>query len=507
MSQITVIDTSNVNLSGLGDSIFQNRETLSYINNKYYKSDVTIYIQGYNNVNKVKNCINSVLKYTQGIDYDLILVDNGSVDETFEYFKSIEFDKKTIIRFTKNCGPLLPHLYIGNELFSKYAVFLTDDLVVTSNWLSNMLRIAESDPKIGMVNPMSSNASNYQGVYFDFSDYDEMQEKAAKFNVSNPQKWHERMRLLTLGTLYRKECLYTIGHPITDVGFTHNFADDDITFRVRRAGYKAILAKDTWIHHDDNKLNPTIEQAIKINRDLDIGRENFKTKYFGIDAWDDVNNFINEYIGELKPVASDDGDRILGIDVRCGTPVLEIKNYLRSFDIFDAECFAFTTAGKYFLDLQTVCGADNVYCGDINTFPSYFDRSSFDQIVIGEEVNTYIDPFRVIKNAFELLKDNGQLFFSVKNTLNMYALIYAAGGTDIRNPVHAVNYTAEEFLSRLLQEGYDASFIAAGYMDPRTISSEMTEMTESILKKLAVKEINETMFRLKSERFYFTIRK
>lgn len=507
MSEIIEINTDNIQIKENSELINKTRQIMAAYDLNGNNSDVTIYIQAYNGLQKTKNCVESVLEYTKDANYDLILVDNGSTDGTFDYFKSVPYEKKRILHFTKNCGSPLPWMFVSTGMLSRYVVMLNNDIIVTTNWLSNLIKVAESDERIGMVNPVSSNTSNYQGVFFDFANYNEMQKKAAQFNISNSKKWHERLRLITLGTLFRKECLCAIGLPLFDIGFSHNFGDDDIAFRIRRAGYKAMLAKDTWVHHDDVKNNLTIEEAIKINRDLDVGRKNFKTKYFGIDAWDDVNNFINEYIGELKPVTSDDGDRVLGIDVRCGTPVLEIKNYLRNFDIFDAECFAFTTAGKYFLDLQTVCGADNVYCGDINTFPSYFERSSFNQIVIGEEVNTYIDPFRVIKNAVELLKDNGQLFFSVKNTLNMYALIYAAGGTDIRNPVHAVNYTAEEFLSRLLQEGYDASFIAAGYLEPRTISSEVTEKVKSILKKLNVKEINETMLRLKSERFYFTIRK
>lgn len=507
MSEIIEINTDNIHIEENSELINKTRQIMAAYDLNGNNSDVTIYIQAYNGLGKTKNCVESVLENTKDVNYDLLLADNGSTDGTFDYFKSVPYEKKRILHFTKNCGSPLPWMFVSVGMLSRYVVMLNNDIVVTKNWLSNLLKVAESDERIGMVNPVSSNTSNYQGVLLDFANYDEMQKKAAQFNISNSKKWHERLRLITLGTLFRKECLCAIGLPLFDVGFSHNFGDDDIAFRVRRAGYKAFLAKDTWVHHDDVKKNLTIDQAIKINRDLEIGRENFKTKYFGIDAWSDVNNYINDYIGELSPIQTNDKDKVLGIDVRCGTPILEIKNYLKHFDIFNTECFAFTTKGKYFLDLQTVCGTDNVFCGNIDYFSSCFDKKSFDQIVIGEDVNTYSDPFKVINNAFDLLKDNGQLFFSVQNSMNIFALLYATGNTNINNTVHAINYTAEEFLSQLLQKQYNARFIAAGYIEPDKISKEISEQTERILQKLSVKEMNETMFRLKAERFYYSIRK
>lgn len=507
MYDIIEINTDNIPDIIEGSSLLDTRSSFAISDYGEKNSEVTIWIQAYNNIEKTRNCIESVLKYTKDIDYDLLLIDNGSTDGTFEYFKSIDFEKKTIIHITKNKGPFLPQCFLNISLISKYYIALTNDMIVTSNWLNNLLRIVKSDDKIGMVNPVSSNVSNLQNIDFAFTDFDDMQKKAAKFNVSDPKKWHERLRLITLGALYKKECLLAIGLPISDVGFAHNFSDDDITFRVRRAGYKAILAGDTWVHHDDDKKNLPIEKAVQIQKDLNIGRENFRDKYFGIDAWDDVNNFIPHFLQVLKQPSSNEKPSVLGIDTRCGTPVLEIKNHLRSYNIFDADCYAYTTDGKYVIDLQTFCGANRVFAGEINRFRDHFDTETLDYIVVGNDINTYNDPFNIIKSAFDLLKKGGQLFISLQNVNNIFEFLYSIGHVKVQNPVHALNYTVEEFLGKLQQKGYNARFISASYFSNTVVSESLAKSVYDVLKMLSVKELEETIFRLRAERFYYVIEK
>lgn len=449
MSKIIDIDTRKYTISNSCNSLYENRSIYSSISDKEYNSDVTICIQGYNKIEKTKRCVESVLKYTSGIDFDMILIDNGSNDGTYEYFMSIDFEKKTIMRFTKNCGALMPQFHLGYNFFSRYVVFLADDMVVTANWLENMLKIADSDDRIGLVNPVSSNVSNCQEVNFKFTNYEEMQNIVSEYNKSNPRKWHERLRIVTLGAMYRKECLFAIGLPISDFGFAHNFSDDDITFRIRRAGYKAILAQDTWIHHDDDKSTLSAEKVKKMNYDLSVGRENFREKYMGIDAWDDVNNYIPEVLEKITPPIDNSNCAILGIDVKCGTPILEIKNHLRNYDIYNPECCAITSEGKYFIDLQTVCGAENVVaCAPDNAY-SNFSNNSFDYIIIGNSINEYPEPIKIIRQVYSLLKKNGQMFVYLKNTFNVYAFLNIIGYHNIIPSTVSYNMTPENLLSLL----------------------------------------------------------
>ncbi|MBQ7009468.1 MAG: glycosyltransferase family 2 protein [Ruminococcus sp.] len=421
-------DTDNIEYRKV-DSLFKAREEIISAYSKFseIKSDVTIKIQAFNRLEKTKQCIESVLKYTKGIDYDLLLIDSGSTDGTFEYFKSIKHDKVRVIRLSKNVSSSFPLGLIPFTWISKYMVALANDLIVTENWLSNLIKVAESDEKIGMVNPISSNVSNLQMYNMKFDNYEDMHLKAAEFNKSDSSKWHERLRLITLGTLYKKECLSALGWPHGDYGFVHDFGDDDITFRVRRAGYKAILAGDTWIHHNHNIFALEDKDPQTFHKSLEIGRLNFQEKYFGIDAWNDAGNYTYMYIDKNFDMPVDRHNvRILGIDVKCGMPILDVKNLLRKFDVFNVETSAYTSQSKYDIDLKTICNG-KVVCDRIDYIKNIFINDFFDYIIIDKCINEYADFESTISNIYSLLKKGGQMYFKFKNTFNLFTLLELLG--------------------------------------------------------------------------------
>ena len=62
----------------------------------------------------------------------------------------------------------------------------------------------------------------------------------------------------------------------------------------------------------------------------------YKEKHQGLDAWDDILNFefkmLEEVLTPNAPVPS-----ILGIDVKCGHPILTLSNKLREKGIKSKE--------------------------------------------------------------------------------------------------------------------------------------------------------------------------
>lgn len=504
------IDTNHVEPAQPSDNLLQVRTNIlgSALQMNEFHSEATIMVTAWNRIEKTKLCIDSILKNTQDVDYDLLLIDSGSSDGTFEYFKSVEHDKVRILRLSKNISAGFATNFIDINWIGRYFVMVNNDLIVTPNWLNNLIKVAESDPTIGMVNPMSSNASNLQGYDMQFTDYDDMQRQAAEFNQSNPAKWHERLRLITLGTLYKKECLYALGWPMTDIGFIHDFSDDDIAFRVRRMGYKTVLAKDTWIHHNHRVSELEDKTLESFQNSIESGRKNFKDKYLGLDAWDDVNNFIPEYLPAVKNTDTADSDvSILGIDVRCGTPVLEIKNHIKSFGKFETTCYAFTQEAKYYLDLLTACGEHNVVCGNIDHLLNSYAVDSFDYIVIGNNINTYAEPLKLISAAYKLLKSGGQLFFSLKNTYDALSFLNEIGNFKINSTEHAINYSVTEFVNLLFHMGCNAEFLGAVPYSNTVLSNNIIKHITECVNKIGVGNQEEVCFRLLADRFAFAVTK
>ena len=368
---------------------------------------------------------------------------------------------------------------------------LTNDLIVTEGWLNNLLTCMKSDNRIGMVNPVSSNTSNMQCVELDYSSYEEMQEKAKVFNQSDPRKWEDRLRLITLGTLYRKEALMTARWPISDCGFSHDFGDDDAAFSLRRAGYRTVLAGDTWICHDHRVNQGEGKDPAKFQESLEIRRKNFKDKYYGVDAWEDVNNFLAPYLRSFTLKSLQKNSKILGVDVRCGTPILDLKNHLRKLGVCDAELSAFTQDPKYWLDLKTIC-TGTVSC----------DREEF--VVVDRPLNRYHEPQKMILDLFSLCKSGGYVFCRLKNTHSFQEYVNILGQRDVVDSEIAYSIPLETFNSVLTKIGTVERIIPVPFgLDAE---SENT-LRQLIPEELPEEQRNEILMRMSCKEFLFIVKK
>lgn len=451
------------------DNIYVNRTNI--LNHEETEITASIVVVAYNRLEVTKLCVESVLKYTKDVNYKLILVCNNSEysEGILEYFEEVQFKNKEVVYIEKNIGAPYSYRKVRNYFEGKYIVHLPNDVIVTTNWLSNLIKCAESDEKIGIVNPVSSNVSNHQQVDLCFKDYDDMQKVASEYNLSDPKKWHERIRLITLGTLFTRECLSAIGD-VFDIGFVHDFGDDDVSFRARRAGYKIILAMDTWVHHEH-----TFSSRIDYNPEN--GRNCFREKYFGIDAWDDTCNFLSSNVVDcIKQPFSNDVN-ILGIDVKCGTPLLDLKNTLRNYNIFNLKASAFMTDSKYLIDLKTICN-DTVISDRIDYLNNSFKRESFDYIVIGSDVNQYSNPEKLVYDSYTLLKKNGQMFFPFKNIYNLFVLLTLLGHEfDYEN--NLISYDIKHFCRDIKKIGLNYCVID---IDSFTVSKEINDYINTLIQ-------------------------
>lgn len=448
-NSIVTINTDLLETPIEGEDLYQSRLNIAGLLGGESVPLVSIVVIAFNRLQKTKNCVESILKYTNSSDYELILVDNGSSDETINYFTNISFKNKKIIKITKNLQMSFATVKGVALCQGRFISILANDLIMTKDWLKNILLCFESDKKIGMVCTMSSNISNLQDAQLTFNSFEEMQERAAQYNVSDCKKWHERLRLITVGTVFRRECLDICGN--FDYGFYHDFIDDDITFQIRRAGYKTVLCKDVFIYHDHPFGSD--KNTGELEKSLEKGRNDFKTKYYGIDAWDDVNNYETTMINLVEKPKHKKNIKILGIDVKCGTPILELKNKIKEFNIFNAQLSSFSQDAKYMADLKTICEGD-VICDRIEYMNEYFKNDKFDYILLGEEINLYMNMKQLLERTYDLLQDNGQLLVKLKNIADIHKYLYMTANKLYSPDKSAIDITIDCFIDLLSKIGY-----------------------------------------------------
>lgn len=366
---------------------------------------VSVVLLAYNNLDYTKTCLESIIRCTTDVEYELILVDNGSTDGTLNYFKGITGAK--VIHLPYNL-----HLVKGFNIGlmaaeGKYSAAVCNDFVFSPNWLSNLMLCIESDPMIGYVSPGATFISNCQQINdVPFRTVDQFIEDAGKFNISNSAKWEERVVLLPNVLCCPTALLERIGYYDTRY-FRGEFLDDDISFCIRRAGYKLIYCADTVVHH----YGSITTVSDHLTNSLEEGRKTFQHKY-GLDAWLDARMTpVYEWIDyrHMEGIKS-----VLGIEVKCGATLLQIKNKLCSFRRNATKVFAAVFEDKYLEDLRTV--VDHAWV--IHDFTSI--RETFDFIYVEKPLEQFPeDPNVLFSMLIGLLTPGGHLLFTANNKASL----------------------------------------------------------------------------------------
>ena len=237
----------------------------------------SIIILSYNTDAYNRLCVDSIRQYTAPGSYEIIFVDNGSKDDSVKYLAAQ--DDVTLIESPVNLG-FPGGCNLGLSVATgDYLLLLNSDIIVTENWLTNMLTALESAPDVGAVGCASNFVSNFQQIKCDYTNIEEMQKFAADYNKSDPAKWEPRNILVGFCFLFKREIYEKVGS-LDNLFFPGNSEDDDYSFRIMLAGYRLLFCRDTFIHHfgsgsfarDNNKF----KQQEKIRRYKKLLEENLK---------------------------------------------------------------------------------------------------------------------------------------------------------------------------------------------------------------------------------------
>ena len=294
------------------------KDPLSIRTGNAYKYKASIVVPVYNSMEYTKQCIESIYRYTPGLgtDYELIIRSDGSTDGVNEYLKTLPNEKTFLYGHNVRLQGELVYSVEG-----KYTVFVSNDVVVTENWIENLLKCLESDPAVGMVVPTTNRLSNLETIPASYQDIRGMQCFAKRHNVSDPRRWEERERLINFVFGMPTDLLLHIG--LDDIQMAYGyFTDDDLSLRIRRAGFKLINAKDTFVHHYGSA------SYSKIGVEKMALMEDYMVEKHGFTTWG--QNLVSDYISRFFRVPSSCGGvlRLLSVDDGIAAVSLSVKNVL-----------------------------------------------------------------------------------------------------------------------------------------------------------------------------------
>ena len=144
--------------------------------------DISIIIVNWNTRHLLAKCIHSIYETCQGIDLEIILVDNASEDGSVTMVRR-SFPEIRLIENTENVGFVRANNQAIAHCQGRYAVLLNSDTELLPNSLVNALQFMDDHPKAGIAGVRLLNPDGtFQASYTPF-----------------PTLWREFLMLSTLG--------------------------------------------------------------------------------------------------------------------------------------------------------------------------------------------------------------------------------------------------------------------------------------------------------------------
>jgi len=225
-----------------------------------YRVDVIICI--HNALSDVQACLGSVQSHTHS-PYQLILVDDGSDDETCDYLQDYAQQHPCVLLRNEQAGGYTLAANQGLHAASSQAVvLLNSDTIVTPNWLARLQTCAEQEEKIGMVGPLSNTASwqsipkiEYQGDWATNPLPDGFSiEQMGKLVECYSARLYPRLPFLNGFCLYIKRSLIDdIGY-FDELHFAQGYGEEnDYSLRAGKAGWQLLVCDSVYVYHAQSK--------------------------------------------------------------------------------------------------------------------------------------------------------------------------------------------------------------------------------------------------------------
>lgn len=223
---------------------------------------VSVIILTYNNWSYTRQCLLSLQKPGRYPNMEILIIDNGSTDETLHHLEELDPELFRIIYSSANLGFAAGNSLGCRKATGEYIILLNNDTIVPDgSWTRRLIRPLEKDPAIGMTGPMSNYVGNDQVVDHFVGNPVEGAHPNWLRDFYDVYKGSYRFTEL-LGffcVAMRRSVFDQVGGLDSKYGIGM-FEDDDYCERVKRAGYKLAIIEDAFVYHHGSatikKLKP-----------------------------------------------------------------------------------------------------------------------------------------------------------------------------------------------------------------------------------------------------------
>ena len=225
---------------------------------------VSIIIVNWNAKEDLQECLYTLFEISYK-NYEVILVDNGSKDDSVRFVKSNYPDIK-VIETGKNLGFAGGNNLGFKQARGKYVLFLNNDTIVTKNFLGKLVNFMEERKDVGIVQPkilfhrpgtVLHQKINSIGSFLLPSGFLYHLDYGKKYKKIKDS--YEIFSAYGACFLARKSLLQKIG--LFDDRYFAYFEETDLSHRVWLAGLKVMILPETLIYHKGAKTAEKLPSA------------------------------------------------------------------------------------------------------------------------------------------------------------------------------------------------------------------------------------------------------
>ncbi len=223
------------------------------------KKRVAVVILNWNGVGFLRDYLPSVVEHTPADVADVIVADNGSVDESLAFLRGNHPSVKCI-EFVENHGFAEGYNLAIKSIAEdyKYTVLLNSDVKVDSDWLTPLVDFMEAHPEVGAVQPKLLSLTlptcfEYAGAMGGFIDrngypycrgriFDTVESDNGQYDEAMQVAWASGAALMVDNNLYLQ-----LGG--LDKAFFAHMEEIDLCWRMRLAGRQIWAIPTAHVYH------------------------------------------------------------------------------------------------------------------------------------------------------------------------------------------------------------------------------------------------------------------
>ena len=253
---------------------------------------VSVVIPNYNGEIYLKACLEA-LKKQKGVEYEIIIVDNGSEDSDYKWIKTSEqVIFKSLNQNYGFCKAVNEGIKIAQ---GEYILLLNNDTVVEEGFIKALVETAEQNPKIFSVSSQMIKYNDKEIVDDAGDEYTVMGWAYKSGDGELIEAYSQPRRVFSAcagAALYRKSIFKEIGY--FDENFFAYVEDVDLGYRARIFGYENVYCPEAKVYHIGSATSGSKYNDFKIKL---AARNNLLVQYKNQPLLQLIINFIPILLG------------------------------------------------------------------------------------------------------------------------------------------------------------------------------------------------------------------